>query len=208
MDVSWTIKKSEHWRTDAFELWCWRGLLRVPWTARSNQSILNEINPEYSSEGLKLKLKLQCFGHLMENPSHWKGPWCWERLRAGGEGGGRGWDGWFASLTKWTWVQANSRDSEGQGSLVCCSPWSCTESYMTEWLNRTGLWDASRPELWAELGRHGPGGSLTNRLMRNSAPPRLPELSLVCSQRLNHQLLEILTWLLPGQAMPSVATFV
>ena len=63
---SWTIKKAEHWRIDAFELWCWRRLLRVPWTARrSNQSILKEINPECSLEGLMLKLKLQCFGHLM-----------------------------------------------------------------------------------------------------------------------------------------------
>ena len=63
---SWTIKKAEHWRIDAFELWCWRRLLRVPWTAmRSNQSILKEISPEYSLEGLMLKLKLQHFGHLM-----------------------------------------------------------------------------------------------------------------------------------------------
>ena len=62
---SWTIKEAEHWRTDAFELWCWRRLLRVPWTARSNQSILKEISPEYSLEGLMLKLKLQYFGHLM-----------------------------------------------------------------------------------------------------------------------------------------------
>ena len=66
MDVSWTLKKAEHGRIDAFELWCWRRLLRVPWTARrSNQSILKEINPEYSLEGLMLKLKLQYFGHLM-----------------------------------------------------------------------------------------------------------------------------------------------
>ena len=63
---SWTIKKAEHWRIDAFELWCWRRLLRVPWIARtSNQSILKEISPEYSLEGLMLKLKLQYFGHLM-----------------------------------------------------------------------------------------------------------------------------------------------
>ena len=63
---SWTIKKTEHWRIDAFELWCWKRLLRVPWTTRrSNQSILKEINPEYSLEGLMLKLKLQYFGHLM-----------------------------------------------------------------------------------------------------------------------------------------------
>ena len=64
---SWTIKKAEHWRIDAFELWCWRRFLRVPWTARrSNQSILKEINPEYSLEGLMLKLELQYFGHLMQ----------------------------------------------------------------------------------------------------------------------------------------------
>ena len=70
MDVSWTIKKAEQQRTDAFELWCWRRLLRVPWTARrSNQSILKEISPEYSLEGLMLKLKLQYFGHLMRTDS-------------------------------------------------------------------------------------------------------------------------------------------
>ena len=62
---SWTIQKAEHQRIDAFELWCWRRLLRVPWNARSNQSILKEISPEYSLEGVMLKLKLQCFGHLM-----------------------------------------------------------------------------------------------------------------------------------------------
>ena len=103
---SWTIKKAEHWRIDAFELWCWRRPLRVPWTARkSNQSILKEISPEYSLEGLMLNLKPQSFGHLM---THWKRPWCWERLRAGGEGDDRGWDGWMASPTQWTWVWVNS----------------------------------------------------------------------------------------------------
>ena len=70
---SWTIKKAEPWRIDAFELWCWRRLLRVPWTARrSNQSILKEISPEYSLEGLMLKLKLQYFGHLMQRSSSLK----------------------------------------------------------------------------------------------------------------------------------------
>ena len=72
---SWTIKKTECQRIDAFELWCWRRLLRVPWTARrSNQSILKEINSEYSLEGLMLKLKLQYFGHLTEDLTHWKRP--------------------------------------------------------------------------------------------------------------------------------------
>ena len=102
---SWTIRKAEHWRVDAFELWCWRRLLRVPWTARrSNQSILKEISPEYSLEGLMLKLKLQYFGHL----THWKRPWCWERLKVGWEGDNRGWDGWMASPTQWTWVWVSS----------------------------------------------------------------------------------------------------
>ena len=81
---SWTIKKAECWRIDAFELF-WRrivleGLLRFPWTAkRSNQPIIKEINPEYSLKRLMLKLKLQCFGHLMQESTHWKRPWCWER---------------------------------------------------------------------------------------------------------------------------------
>ena len=79
---SWTIKKSEHWRIDAFELWCWRRFLRVLWTARrSTQSILKEISPEYSWEGMMLKLKLQYFGHLIEELTHWKRPWCWERCQ-------------------------------------------------------------------------------------------------------------------------------
>ena len=87
---SWTIKKAEHWRTDAFELWHWRRLLRVPWTRRrSNQSILKEISPEYSLEGLMLRLKCQWFATWCEERTHWKRPWCWERLRAGGEGDGR-----------------------------------------------------------------------------------------------------------------------
>ena len=83
---SWTIKKVECQRIDAFELWCWRRLLRVPWTARrANQSILKEISPEHSLEGLILKLKLQYFGHVMPSLTHWKRPGCWERLKAGEE---------------------------------------------------------------------------------------------------------------------------
>ena len=100
----------DYWRIDAFGLWCWRRLLRVPWTVRrSNQSILKEISPECSLEGLMLKLKLQYFGHLMWRAGYLKRPWCWERLNAGGEGDNRGWDGQMASLTQWTWVWVNSR---------------------------------------------------------------------------------------------------
>ena len=106
---SWTIKKAECWSIDAFELWCWR-LLRVPWTARrSNQSILKEISPDCSLEGLMLKLKLQYFGHLMERVDSLKRPWCWERLKAKGEGDDRGSNGWTASPSQWTWVWVNSR---------------------------------------------------------------------------------------------------
>ena len=107
---SWTISKAKHWRIDGFELWCWRRLLRVPWTARrSNQSILKEISPEYSLEGLILKLKLLHFATWCEELTHLKRPWCWERLKAGGEGDNRGWDGWMASLTRWTWVWVSFR---------------------------------------------------------------------------------------------------
>ena len=80
---SWTVKKAERWRIDAFELWCWRRLLRVPWTARrSSQSILKEISPECSLEGLMLKLKLQYLATWCEELIHLKRPWCWERLKA------------------------------------------------------------------------------------------------------------------------------
>ena len=108
---SWTIKKTERQRIDAFELWCWRRLLRVPWTARrSNQSILKEISPGCSLVGLMLRLQLQNFGHLMLRAikGHLKRPWCWGRLRAGGEGDNRGWDGLMISPIQWTWVWVNS----------------------------------------------------------------------------------------------------
>ena len=106
---SWTIKKAEHRRIDAFELWHWRRLLRVPRTARrSNQSILKEISPEYSLEGIMLKLKLQYFATWCKERTHWKRPRCWERLKVGGEGDDRGWDGWMASPALWTWVWASS----------------------------------------------------------------------------------------------------
>ena len=106
---SWTVKKAERQKMDAFELWCWKGLLRVPWTARRfNHFILKEISPGCSLEGLMLKLKLQYFGHLMRRLTHWKRPWCWGGLGAGGEGDDRGWDGWIASPTRWALVWVNS----------------------------------------------------------------------------------------------------
>ena len=106
---SWTVKKAECWRTDAFELWCWRRLFRVRWTTRrSNQSILKEISPGISLEGMMLKLKPQYFGYLMRRVDSLE-----KTLMLGGIGGwrrrsDRGWDGWMASLARWTWVWVNS----------------------------------------------------------------------------------------------------
>ena len=106
----WTIKKAEPQRIDAFELWCWRRFLRVPWTTRrSNKSILKEISPGCSLEGLMLKLKVQYFGHLMQRVDSLEKTLILEGLGAGGEGDHRGWDGWMASRTQWMWVWENSR---------------------------------------------------------------------------------------------------
>ena len=112
MLIYWMLeKKAEHRRIDGLEMWRWRRFLRVPWIARrSNEFILKEISPEYSSEGLMLKLKLQYLATQCEELTHWKRPWCWARLKAGGEGDDRGWDGWMASPTRWTWVWASSRN--------------------------------------------------------------------------------------------------
>ena len=107
MNVSWTIKKTEHWRMDAFELWCWRRLLRVAWTARrSNQSILKKINPEYSLKGLVLKL--QYFGHLMQKAHSLEKTLVQVKTEGKRKEGNRGWDGWMAPSTQWTRVWANS----------------------------------------------------------------------------------------------------
>ena len=129
-----TIKKIEHWRIDAFELWCWIWLLllRVPEIARrSNQSILKEIKAEYSLEGLMLKMKRQHFGHLMRRATHWEKSWCWERLRAR-EWDNRGRDGWMASPTPWTWVWAKSRRWWRTGKPVSCSPWD-HRKWLSDW---------------------------------------------------------------------------
>ena len=106
---SWTIKKAEPRRIDAFELWCWRILMRVPWTARrSNQSILKEINSDYFWKDWCWNWNSNTLATWWEELTHWKRPWCWEWLKAGGEGDNRGWDVWVASLTQWPCVCASS----------------------------------------------------------------------------------------------------
>ena len=113
-------------------------LSRVPWTARRlNQSILKEINPEYSLEGLMLKLKLQYFGHLMQRADSLIKTLRLGRIEGRRRGDDRGWDSWVASPTWWTWVWVNSGSGDGQGGLACCSSWGCKESDMTERLNWT-----------------------------------------------------------------------
>ena len=137
---SWTIKKTERQRIDAFELWCWRRLLRVPWTARrSNQSIL-KISPGCSLEGLMLKLKLQYFGHLMRRADSFEKTLMLGKIEGGGEGDSRRWDGWMASPTQWIWVWAIS------GSLC--------------WTERPGVLQSmgfSRQEYWSGLPFSSPG---------------------------------------------------
>ena len=133
---SWTVKEAECWRIDAFELWCWRRLLRVPWTARrSNQCILKEISPGCSLEGLMLKLKLQYFGHLMWNVDSLKRLWCWEwwgqEVKGTTEHEMAGWHHWLDGREfEWT-----PRVGDGQGGLACCNSWGPKESDMTERLN-------------------------------------------------------------------------
>ena len=135
---SWTIKKVEHWRTDAFERWCWRRLLRVLWTARrSNQSILKEINPERSLEGLTLKLKLQYSGHLMQRTDSLKKTLMLGKIE--GRRRGRQRMRWLDGITDSMGPEFEQvlRVGDGQGSLACCSPWGHKESDTTEQLNWT-----------------------------------------------------------------------
>jgi len=128
---SWTIKKAEGWRIYAFELWCWRRLLRVPWTARrSNQSILKILSPKYSLEGLVLKLKLQSFGHLMQRTDSL------EKTLIMGKTEGRRRKGrqrmrWLDGITDGCEFEQTPGVGDGQGSLACCSPWGHKESDIT-----------------------------------------------------------------------------
>ena len=102
---SWTIKKAEHQRIDAFELWCWRRLLRVPWTARrSNLSVLKKSVLSVHWKDWCWSWNSNTLATWCKELTHWKRPWCLERLKAGGEGDNRGWGGWMVSLMWWAWV--------------------------------------------------------------------------------------------------------
>ena len=132
---SWTRKKVECWRIDAFELWCWRRLLRVPWTARrSNQSILKEISPQCSLEGLMLKLKLQYFGLLMQRTDSFGKTLMLGKI----EGGRRRWQQrmrWLNGITDSMYMSLSKQGvGDRQGGLACCSLWGCKESDTTEQL--------------------------------------------------------------------------
>ena len=107
---SWTIKKAEHWRIDAFELWCWRRFLRVPWNAKEIQPVHLKGDQSWVFIG-RTNVEAETPNTLAtwcKELTHWKRPWSWERLRAGGEGDDRGWDGWMASPTQWTWIWVDS----------------------------------------------------------------------------------------------------
>ena len=145
---SWTIKKAEHWRTDAFELWCWRRLLRAPWTAsRSNQSILKEISPEYLFKGLMLKLKLQYFGLLMQSINSFE-----KTLMLGKIEGkrSRGWQRmrWLDGITDSIGMTLSKlQDLVMDRKPGCFSPWGCKESDTTEWLN----WTEGEAQFWVYI---------------------------------------------------------
>ena len=142
---SWTIKKAECGRIYAFELWCWRRLLRVPWTARrSNQSILKEIRPECSLEGLMLKLKLQYCGPLMQRTDSFEKPLLLGKIECRRRGN-REWDGWMESPTRCAWVWDNSGVGDGQGVLACYNSWGHKELDTTEQLN----WTKTLSTIWS-----------------------------------------------------------
>ena len=133
---NWTVKKAECQRIDVFELWCWRRLLQVSWTARrSNQPILREICPAYSLEGWCWSWNSNTLATWCEELTHLKRPWCWERLKMEGEGDDRGWDGWMASPIWWTWVWVGSRSwwwTGKPGMLQSMS--SQSQTWLSNWI--------------------------------------------------------------------------
>jgi len=132
---SWTTKKAEHWRIVAFALWCWRRFLRVPWTARRSPVSPKGNQSWIFTGGTDAKTNSKTLATWCEELTHWKRPWCWQRLKAGGEGDGRRWNGWMASLTRWTWVWVTSRSGWWKPGVL--NPRGHKQSDMTEQLNWT-----------------------------------------------------------------------
>ena len=140
MDVRWTIKKAERQRINAFELWCWRRLLRVPWTARtSNKSILKELSPQYLSEEQMLKLKFQYLGHLTWRTDSFEKTLMLGKIEGWRRRGQQRMRWLNGFMTRWTWVWVSSRSWwwTGKPGVLCCRPWGCKASDMTEQLNWT-----------------------------------------------------------------------
>ena len=136
----WTINKAKRWRINVFELWCWRRLLRIPWTARrSNQFILKEISPEYSLKGMMLKLKFQYFGHLVWRTDSLEKTLMLGKIEGSRKRDDRGWNSWMASPTWWTswWVWAGSRSWWWTGRPGVLQPWDHKGSDTNEVLNWT-----------------------------------------------------------------------
>ena len=177
---SWTVKKAECQKIDAFELWCWRRLLRVPWAARrSNQSILKEIRPGCSLEGLMLKLKLQYFGHLMQRIDSLERPWCLEGLRAGSEGDDRRWNSWMASLIQWTWVWVDSGSwwwtgrpglLQFMGSQRVRHDWATELTDWSRWSQKKPFWEVSHEvsKSWKYLHNFLTEGRAGTKAIRNN----------------------------------------
>ena len=142
------------WRIDAFELWCWRRLLRVPWAARRpNQFILKEIIPDYSLEGLMLTLKLRYFGHLFWRTDSLEKTLMLGRLKAGGQGDDRGWDGWMSSPTQWKWVWVNSGSWWWTGRPGVLQSKGSQRVIGHDWVTELNWWDQTPwsylSECWA-----------------------------------------------------------
>ena len=185
---SWTIKKAEGQRIDAFELWYWRRLLRVTWTSRrSNQSILKEISPEYLLEALMLKL--QYFGHLMKRADSLEKNLLLGKIEGGRRRDSRGWDGWMVSPIDGHEFEQAPGDDEGQGSLACCSPWGHKELDTVEQLNWTELTlSTCRSSSLVKPGQPDPKALLLRLVLQwplltvchcQQGPPIQPERGLV-----------------------------
>ena len=159
---SWTIKRAETWRTDTFKLWCWRDAFKLCcWRKLQSPLDCKEIKLAdtkgnqpwmfYPLNGLMLKQKSNTLATWYKQPTHWKRPWCWQRLKAKKEESSRGWNGYTALLTHGYEFEQTPGNREGQRSLVCCDSWGCKELDMTEWLNWSDLKEEAHSTLMYDI---------------------------------------------------------